>query len=68
MVKAIIREWGRKYYYIRNPKDHDGIYDLMMTITDEDHEISSDAASWCELARIGETYELREGYIELEEV
>ena len=40
----------------------------MMKITDGDHEISSDAASWCELACVGEIYEFREGYIEIEEV
>lgn len=67
MIKARITELGGADY-IFNPKEHDGIYDLMMEITDGDHEISSDAASWCELACIGETYEFREGYIEIEEV
>ena len=47
------------------PLDHDNIYNAMMKITDGDHEISSDAASWCELATIGEKYEFREGEIEI---
>lgn len=34
-----------------------------MLLTDNDHEISADAASWCELATVGEIYEFREGEI-----
>lgn len=45
--------------------NHYGIYEQMMEITANDHEISSDAASWCELACIGEIYEFREGEIEI---
>ena len=45
-----------------------GIYDKMMEITDGDHEISSDAASWCELASVGEIYEFREGEIEIQDI
>jgi len=37
----------------------------MMELTDNDHEISADAASWCELATVGEIYEFREGEIEI---
>ena len=44
---------------------HDSIYDKMMVATDGDHEISCDAASWCELAVVGEKYEFREGIIEI---
>lgn len=47
------------------PSDHYSIYDKMMELTDNDHEISSDAASWCELATVGEIYEFREGKIEI---
>lgn len=45
--------------------DHYSIYDCMMKLTGGDHEISSDAASWCELACVGEIYEFREGTIEI---
>ena len=45
------------------PHDHDVNYETMMSITDGDHEIASDAASWCELATVGEHYEFREGEI-----
>lgn len=50
------------------PNNHYGIYDKMMELTDNDHEISSDAASWCELACVGERYEFREGEIEIVEI
>lgn len=40
----------------------------MMLLTDNDHEISADAASWCELATVGEIYEFREGEIEIMEI
>lgn len=50
------------------PNNHYAIYDKMMEITGNDHEISSDAASWCELACIGEIYEFREGEIEIMEI
>lgn len=40
----------------------------MMLLTDNDHEISTDAASWCELASVGEIYEFREGEIEIMEI
>lgn len=56
-------ETGNRHYYHRN--NHDGIYSQMMMLTDGDHEISSDAASWCELATVGEIYEFREGEIEI---
>lgn len=50
------------------PKDYGKIYDKMMAVTDGDHEISSDAASWCELATVGEIYEFREGEIEIVDI
>ena len=50
------------------PNDHYEIYGRMMSLTDNDHEISADAASWCELATVGEIYEFREGEIEIMEI
>lgn len=50
------------------PNDHYAIYDKMMELTDNDHEISSDGASWCELATVGEIYEFREGEIEIMDI
>ena len=49
------------------PSEFDRIYDKIMRMTDGDHEVASDAASWCELATIGEIYEFREGTIEIRE-
>ena len=49
------------------PSDFDMIYNKMMRLTDGDHEVASDAASWCELATVGEIYEFREGVIEIKE-
>ena len=51
-----------------NPQDHDLIYDAMMEVTDNDHEISCDAASWCEIATVGELYDFREGTITIVEI
>lgn len=47
------------------PNDYDNIYNKVMELTGGDHEISSDLASWCELASIGEIYMFREGEIEI---
>lgn len=41
------------------------IYEKMMELTDNDHESSANAASWCELATEGEIYEFSEGEIEM---
>lgn len=49
------------------PNDFDMIYGKVMRMTDNDHEISDDAASWCGLATVGEIYEFREGIIKIEE-
>ena len=48
--------------------NHEAIYNKMMSLTDGDHEISSDAASWCELACEGDCYDFREGEIEIEDI
>ena len=50
------------------PREYYDIYEKMMELTDNDHEISSNAASWCELATIGEIYEFREGEIEIVDI
>lgn len=72
MIKAEIRHSTNgvhvKNTFYRMPSDHYGIYDLMMELTGQDHEISCDAASWCELATVGEIYEFREGEIEIVEI
>ena len=70
-IYAVITEYESNTRYnscIYAPKNHDGIYYRMMKITDGDHEISADAASWCELATIGETYDFRGGEIEIMEL
>ena len=48
--------------------DYDSIYNKMMRLTDGDHEISENVASWSELASIGEIYEFREGVAVIEEL
>lgn len=58
---------GFQDWYFK-PNSHDKIYDKMMELTDGDHEISADAASWCELATEGEIYEFREGEIEIMDI
>lgn len=61
-----INDDKNKTTHYRKVNDHYGIYELMMDITGNNHEISSDAASWCELASVGETYDFREGTLEIE--
>lgn len=51
-----------------NPKEHALIFDKMMYITGNDTVISIEAASWCELATIGEIYEFKQGEIEIMEI
>ena len=71
-IYAIVKRYeqnGKEFDdWIKKPNDHYGIYDKMMELTDGDHEISADAASWCELATVGEIYEFREGEIEIMEI
>ena len=67
-VYAVVKPHADKNVMVRfyyEPDDHYAIYNKMMELTDGDHEISSDAASWCELATVGEIYEFREGEIEI---
>lgn len=59
-VKTVYYKIDYKYH-----DEHDNIYEAMMRATDGDHEISDEAASWCELALVGESYEFREGIIEI---
>ena len=69
MIRANIRQYETK----ENPfkewnyrcDDHEAIYERMMKITNNDHEVSSDAASWCELAYVGQFYIFPEGAIEI---
>ena len=56
---------GRSYSYETN--NNLSVYEAMMSITGNDHEISADAAGWCELAHEGEVYSFREGVIEIKE-
>lgn len=61
----IVENEGASHYF--RPYEHSSIYDMMMDITGNDHEISCDIASWCELANVGEVYTFREGYVEIVE-
>lgn len=51
------------YTSYRKPSDYYNIYDLITFLIkdeytqSETHKIAANAASWCELACIGETYE-----------
>lgn len=48
------------------PNNHCGIYNKMMELTENDHEISDEAACWCDSSVIGSVYEFREGEIEIQ--
>ena len=71
-IYAVIRPYTEEGYegfcYQYKCNDHYGIYDKMMELTNDNHEESSNAASWCELATVGEIYEFAEGEIEIMEI
>lgn len=71
-IYAVVKRYeqnGKEFKdWVYKPNNHYDIYDKMMELTDNDHEISDDAASWCELASVGEIYEFREGEIEIQEI
>ncbi len=50
--------WNGDGYSYR-PSDYEKIYETALEIT-KDHEIATDIASWCELASVGEKYEIPE--------
>ena len=54
--------------WLYKPNNHYGIYDKLMELTNGNHELSSDGASWCELATIGEVYEADNWEIEIQEI
>ncbi len=47
--------------------DTERIYDIMTDVTDNDIEIASEAETWSTSATLGDTYEFREGVIEVVE-
>lgn len=69
MLFAIVKRYERNGIDFADweyrPNAHDRIYEKMMELTDNDHEISDEAASWCESATEGEIYEFSEGEIEI---
>lgn len=72
MIKAVISRYQTKdapyMTWCYQPDDYEAIYERMMKLTGNDHEISSDAASWCELATETEAYTFREGEIVIEDI
>lgn len=56
----------RDWHYKTN--DYYAIYDKIMELTEGNHESSANAASWCEFASIGETYEDDNWEIEIQEI
>lgn len=64
-IYAVIKRYGKSWYY--KTDDHYGIYEKIMEFSNEDHELSSDAASWCELATVGEIYEGDDWIIEIQD-
>lgn len=66
MIKAKLTV-GRVSRFL-DPSEHYPVYDAVMRVTGSDHEKSANAAAWCELASIGETYDGDGFSIEIEEV
>lgn len=72
MLFAVVKRYERNGVDFADweykPNDHYAIYDKMMELTGNDHEISDDAACWCELAAEGEIYEFAEGEVEITDI
>lgn len=70
MLFAVVKRYERNGIEFADwefrPTAFDRIYEKMMELTDNDHEVSQEAASWCELATEGEVYEFSEGEIEIQ--
>lgn len=62
---AVIESFSEGVNVSNNQLNYPGIYSWMMQFTDGDHEISDEAACWCETANAGDVYEFREGIIEI---
>lgn len=62
MVQAAIKKGNTVYY--KRTNDYYGIYDKLDDLGYE-HEICENVASWCELAVIGETYDIPGAEIEI---
>ena len=71
MLFAVVKRYERNGVDFADweykPNAHEKIYEKM-ELTDNDHEISDEAASWCELAAEGEIYEFAEGEIEITDI
>lgn len=54
MIYAVVKRYERNGIDFADwefrPNAFDRIYEKMMELTDNDHEVSQEAASWCELA------------------
>lgn len=67
VVKVIKGSGAEPTCLFYKPTDHYSIYDKVMELTDNDHEIASNVASWCEIAGVGEVYEFHGGEVEIVE-
>lgn len=72
MLFAVVKRYERNGVDFADweykPNAHEKIYEKMMELTENDHEISDEAASWCELAAEGEIYEFVEGEVEITDI
>lgn len=64
MIYALIQDgYGNEFQY--RCTDHEAIYNRIMNMSENDHEVASDIASWCEIATVGERYVFREGTVDI---
>lgn len=72
MLFAVVKRYERNGVDFADweykPNAYEKIYEKMMELTENDHEISDEAASWCELAAEGEIYEFAEGEVEITDI
>lgn len=62
---VVIVEFDDWYY---KPDHYDKIYNKIMELSDNDHELAEDAASWCLTAPVEAIYETDNWEIEIQEI
>lgn len=67
MVLATIipTEGNNKYSY--NVTDFDNIYHKILTLSEQNHTLAEDVASWCEIASVKQQYEVDEFKVVIED-
>lgn len=64
MIYALVQDnYGNEFQY--RCTDYESIYNRIMNLSENDHEVASDIANWCGIARVGERFLFREGTVDI---